>query len=597
MIKPNLTYSEKLKSVRDIMKDHGLDAYIVPRSDEYQGEFVAPYAERLKWLTGFTGSGGTALIFRKKAFVLTDGRYLLQVEAQVDNKLFQTGEYIKKTTAQWLAENIKEGSVVGYDPFLHTPNQISALQKECSKQGAILKSVEENVIDLAWEDQPPRPQGKVKLFPEDIAGKSSQDKIKDVVAAVKANKAQAFIFALPDSIAWLLNVRGSDIDYIPSVLSYLLISRRGNVRWFVDPDKISDDVRKALGKKVTICAPDDMNLQFMALAQASMERERPVMIDERYTPIQIKKMLEMRGATVKHMIDPSIAPKAQKTTSEIAAIRKAHIHDGVALVKFLKWLEESGVGQTEISVTDTLKAFRSQSAPFKGNSFPTIAGFGANGAIIHYRADKETNTRLEEGSLLLIDSGGQYAQGKAYGTTDITRTIAIGTPSDEMIESNTRVLKGHIGVASAKFPKGTIGAQVDAFARKPLWDTGLDFAHGTGHGVGCYLAVHEEAASISSRGQTPFQAGMLISNEPGYYKEGEYGIRIENLIIVQEDDNMLSFETLSYAPIDKSLVDVDMLRSEEQKWLNEYHHKTFEALSPLLDGDHKAWLKEKTTAL
>lgn len=597
MTKPSLTSSEKLKSVRDLMKKHGLDGYIVPRSDEYQGEFVAPYAERLKWLTGFTGSGGTALIFKKKALVLTDGRYLLQVKDQVDNKVFETGEYVKKSTAEWLSENVKEGSVVGYDPFLHTPNQIKAIHQECNDKGAILKPVEQNLIDSAWEDQPARPLGKVKLFPEEIAGKTSQDKIKDVVASIKANNAQAFIFTLPDSIAWLLNMRGSDIDYIPSVLSYLLISRRGNVRWFVESEKITDEVRKTLGKKVTICSPNDINVQFMALAQASRERERPVLIDERYTPIQIKTMLEMRGAKVSHMIDPSIAPKAQKTKSEIAALRKAHIHDGVALVKFLKWLDENSTGQTEISVAETLKSFRAQSAPFKGNSFPTISGFGTNGAIIHYRADKETNTRLGEGSLLLIDSGGQYAGGKAYGTTDITRTIAIGTPNNEMIENNTRVLKGHIAVASAKFPKGTVGAQIDTLARKSLWDVGLDYAHGTGHGVGCYLAVHEEAASISSRGQMPFEAGMLISNEPGFYKEGEYGIRIENLVLVEEDQEIMSFETLSYAPLDKTLINIELLSSQERGWLNTYHQTVFDKLSPLLDETHKKWLEEKTTAI
>jgi len=579
------------------MKTRGLDAYIVPRADEYQGEFVAPYAERLKWLTGFTGSGGAALIFRKKAFVLTDGRYMIQVKSQVDNALFETGDYMKKSTALWLAENINEGGVIGYDPYLYTPKQIKALEDECSKKSATLKPIDENLIDKIWSDQPARPQGQVSLFPDKIAGVSSKQKIKNLVAEIIDNNAQAVIFALPDSIAWLLNMRGADIDYIPSVLSYLLVSRRGNVRWFVDPEKIDKDIRKSLGKNITICAPRDMGLQFMALAQASAASGRDVLMDMRHTPIQIKSMLKLRGASIKDHTDPTIAPKARKTKSEATAIRKAHIEDGVALVKFLKWLEENGVGENEVSVAEKLKSFRAESKAFKGNSFPTIAGFGANGAIVHYRASNETAATLENGNLLLIDSGGQYAGGSIYGTTDITRTIAIGKPSQAMREKNTRVLRGHIGIAQAKFPRGTVGAQIDTLARKPLWDAGIDFAHGTGHGVGCYLAVHEDAANISPRGQTAFEPGMLISNEPGYYEQDAFGIRIENLVMVREEGHMLAFDTISYAPLDKSLIEVDMLGREERKWVNAYHHDVYEHLAPKLDDIHRDWLKEKTTPL
>jgi Xaa-Pro aminopeptidase len=590
MTKPSPTYAEKLKDLRTKMHDYGLDAYIVPRGDEYQGEFVAPYAERLKWLTGFTGSGGTALVFKDKAIVLTDGRYLIQVAAQVDNELFDTGDYVKKTTAKWLAENVGEGSVIGYDPFLFTPKQIEALVKECSEKGAKLKAVKDNLIDAIWKDQPSKPQGKAIPFPEDIAGISAAQKIENVVDAIKEEGGRALILTLPDSIAWLLNVRGSDIDYIPSVLSYLIVSTRGNVRWFVDPAKITDEVREALPSVVSIYPPKEMGLQFMALAQKSRESELPILMDMRYTPIQIKTMIEERGGEVRDFIDPSIKPKAQKTSQEVAAIRKAHIEDGVALVKFLKWLDEEGVGQTEISVSEKLKSLRSQSQYFKGNSFPTIAGFGSNGAIVHYRAEEKTNKTLEEGGLLLIDSGGQYAGDDCYGTTDITRTIAIGEPTQEMRENYTHVLKGHIGVAQARFPKGTVGAQVDALARKPLWDAGLDFAHGTGHGVGCYLAVHEEAANISPRGQTPFEAGMLISNEPGYYKEGEYGIRIENLILTIEKNDMFSFDTISFAPFDRKLIEVDMLSRSEKKWLKEYNKAIVEALSSYLESEEVGWL-------
>ena len=597
MAKPSVTYSQKLKALRTEMKNRNLDAYIIPRADEFQGEFVAPYAERLKWLTGFTGSGGVALVFVKKAFVLTDGRYLIQVESQVDNALYETGEYVKKNAAIWLAENLEEGSVVGYDPYLHTPKQIEAFEQECRKKGASLKAIDGNLIDAIWQDQPERPKGKVKVFPSKIAGISVKQKIKNLVAEINDNNAQAFILALPDSIAWLLNVRGSDIDYIPSVLSYLLVSRRGNVRWFVDPEKLSKEVRKAVGKNVMICAPRDMSVQFMALAQTSSEKERPVLMDMRHTPIQLKKMLEYRGAIVKDHIDPTIAPKARKTEEEATAIKKAHIEDGVALVKFLKWLEENGVGESEMSVTEKLEAFRAQSNAYKGNSFPTIAGFGSNGAIVHYRADEKTNATLENGNLLLIDSGGQYAKDDIYGTTDITRTIAIGEPAQDMRERNTRVLKGHIGVAQARFPRGTVGAQIDALARKPLWDADTDFAHGTGHGVGCYLAVHEDAANISPRGQTAFERGMLISNEPGYYEKDAYGIRIENLVMVHEQGHMLYFETISYAPLDKNLIVVSMLSEQERTWVNEYHHQVYEKLSPLLDEVHEKWLRDKTQPL
>ncbi|MFK7839941.1 MAG: aminopeptidase P family protein [Bdellovibrionales bacterium] len=597
MVKPSETCAEKLKALRDQMQRHGLDGYIVPRADEYQGEFVAPYAERLKWLTGFTGSGGMALVFQKKAFVLTDGRYLIQVKNQVDNAFFETGDYVKKPASQWLSENVSEGAVIGYDPFLFTPQQIKRLQKECGKKDANLKAINQNLIDVIWSDQPSPPNHPVSVFPEKIAGLSSKQKIKNVVSELIACNAQAFIFSLPDSIAWLLNIRSSDIEYIPLALSYLLISRRGNVRWFIDPERVGKDVRKSLGKNVMICAPNDMGLQFMALAQTSLEGERPVLIDSRYTPVQIQSMLELRGADVKDHIDPAIAPKACKTKTEIEAIRKAHIQDGIALIKFLKWLEENGEGHTETEISDQLKSFRTQSSAFRGNSFPTIAGYGSNGAIVHYRAEEETAETLKAGNLLLIDSGGQYADNDTYGTTDITRTIAIGEPTQAMRDHNTLVLKGHIALAKAKFPKGTTGAQIDTLARKALWDHGYDFAHGTGHGVGCYLSVHEEAANISSRGQTAFEPGMLLSNEPGYYEEGQYGIRIENLIHVIEHETMLSFETISFAPLDKALINASLLNQDEIEWVNQYHQDVFNNLADYLDESLTAWLKDKTSEL
>lgn len=603
MAKQKSPCSDKLTALRKAMDEAGVDGYLIPRADEYQGEFVAPYAERLKYISGFTGSGGIALVLKKKAFVLSDGRYVLQLAQQVDNDMFETGDYIKTPPQEWITKHAKEGAVIGYDPWLHTPAQLARMEKALMAKNITLKPVDGNLVDAIWADQPSKPNAPVMIFPDEIAGQSSVEKRQAIAAHIVEQGGYACVLSLPDSIAWLLNIRGSDIDYIPSVLSYAVIGRCGNVRWFVDPDKIGDNIRGVLGGDITLCAPDDMGLQFMALAQEAAAEGLPVLFDPAHTPLRIKTLLEERGAKLKEAPDPVIAPKALKTKAERDAIRKTHIADGVALVKFLKWLEQEATSgqESELTATQKLREFRAQSPAFKGDSFPTIAGFGENGAIVHYRASAETDTPIVAGNLLLVDSGGQYALDDIYGTTDITRTVAIGQPRDDLradICTNfTRVLKGHIALAQAKFPKGTVGSQIDILARKPLWDAGLDYAHGTGHGVGCYLAVHEDAANIPSRGQTPFEAGMLISNEPGYYHEGAYGIRTENLVLVVEDEGMLSFETVSFAPIDRSLIVTDMLTKSERNWLNTYHKQVFENLAPLLDADTQSWLEQKTKAV
>lgn len=588
--------TDRLKALRNEITHAGLAGYLVPRADEYQGEFVAPYAERLHWLTGFTGSGGCALVLADKAFMLTDGRYTLQAARQTDPSLYQIGDYIKTPIGKWITDNASEGDVIGYDPRLFTPAQINKIEGETKGQGITLKPIKGNIIDAIWQDQPNPPAAAATLFPDEIAGATAFQKRQKVAEILKEQGASACLLALPDSIAWLLNIRGSDIDYIPSVQSTILIDAKGRVSWFINPQKIGKEIRAALGNDVQIIAPDDMGVQIMALAQAS---DLPVLIDERYTPLHYKTLLETRGAIIKNAADPVIALKAQKTQAEQKSIRNAHILDGIALVKFLHWLEQNAVQETEISASEKLNSFRAENPAYKGESFPAISGFGPNGAIIHYRADETSNTALEEGSFLLLDSGGQYAAGEIYGTTDITRTIAIGTPTDEMRDSYTRVLKGHIALAAAKFPVGTVGAQIDTLARKPLWDVGLDYAHGTGHGVGCYLQVHEDAASISGRGQTAFQPGMLISNEPGYYKEGAYGIRIENLILVTHDESthFMGFETISLAPFDKTPIITDMLTHEEKDWLNAYHAQVLETLAPHLDDDESQWLKNACSAI
>lgn len=594
MKKQKHSYQEKVASLRHEIKNHGLDGYLIPRADEFQGEFVAPYAERLKWLTGFTGSGGCAVVLEDKAFVLTDGRYTLQASRQVDSALFQTGDYIKKPIGDWLHAHAKEGAVIGFDPWLFTAAQIEKIQKKAGKKGIILKPVDENLVDQIWGDQPAKPNGAVMLFDEKVAGISAKQKCEMIGNDIAEQGGAAALLTMPDSIAWLLNVRGSDIDYIPSVLSYVLIDTNGAVTWFIDPTKISKDVQAALGKDVVITPPEKTEVTLLALAK---KMDKPMLIDQSRTPIWFQNVFANAGVKILDQKDPTVHPKSLKTKTEQDAIRNAHIADGIALVKFMKWLEEEGAKATpsEISASEKLREFRSEHPAFKDDSFPTIAGFGASGAVIHYRASESTNTKIESGNMLLVDSGGQYCEGDCVGTTDITRTIGIGEVPHEMKESFTRVLQGHIALASAKFPKGTIGAQVDILARKPLWDVGLDYAHGTGHGVGCYLQVHEDAANISSRGQTAFEPGMLISNEPGYYKEGEYGIRTENLVLVKEvDEKSLCFETVSFAPIDRNLIVVDMLSATEVEWINAYHAQVFEKLSPHMDADLTEWLKGAT---
>lgn len=587
----------KISALRTVIEDHGLDGYIVPKADEFQGEFVAPYAERLKWLTDFTGSAGIAVVLKDKACVLSDGRYTLQLDAQVDRAVFDTADSVKTGAHGWLEDNADEGYVIGFDPMLFTVDQIESIEEKSPK--VVLKPVEGNLIDKVWFDQPEKPMGQVVLFNEQIAGKAVREKKAEIAGIVRQHEAQACILTMPDSISWLLNVRGSDIDFIPSVLSYAIVyaDEAKPVSWIIDQEKLEQDVLNALDVIVEVKGFDCLDeLQ-----------SGTVLLDPSSAPLWFKRDLERRQVEVKNIKDPCVKPKAAKTVSEYDAIKKAHIADGIALVKFLRWLDLNTPAEdvTELDAEAKLYEFRKEHDAFKGASFPTIAGYGPNGAIVHYRSSEKTNIPLNGGSLFLVDSGGQYYDGTDIaGTTDITRTIAIGEPSSEMVERNTLVLQGHIAVAQARFPQGTTGAQVDTLARQPLWSEHLDFAHGTGHGVGCYLAVHEEAANISPRGKTAFEAGMLISNEPGYYKSNEYGIRIENLIYVRETGQtnsngtaMLDFETVSYAPIDVRLIDVSLLSKQEKGWLNRYHALVFETLSLHLGADEKDWLEQKTKAL
>ena len=580
-----MDHTQKLHKLRKAFAKEGVDGFLVPRADEYQGEYVPECAERLAWLTGFTGSAGLAIILTDKAMVMSDGRYTTQLANQVDKGLYELVNSFDVKSEDWLKDNTGKNTVIGYDPKLHTPEQVKAKEKA----GIILKAVTTNPVDAVWKNRPKPPQEKVELFPETYAGSTAHDKIQDVQKELKYKKADAVVLTMPDSIAWLFNIRGHDVPHIPVALSYAIIPATGKAQWFIDENKITDAVRQNLQDIVEIKSQQDLP----KVLEEHGKNAKTIMLDPKRSSIWFKNLLENAGSNIVEADDPCVLPRACKNASEQAAMRASHIRDGVAIVKFLKWLEEEAPKEklTELSVEAKLESFRAEASEFREPSFSTIAGYGEHGAIVHYRANKQTNSTIKLDNLLLLDSGGQYED----GTTDITRTMAIGTPTQEMKERFTLVLKGHIALASAHFKKGTQGKDLDALARKPLKDNGLDYAHGTGHGVGCYLSVHEEAVSINDRGDKAVQAGMVLSNEPGYYKDGEYGIRIENLLLTQEaQDGSLYFDTITLAPIDKNLIVTDMLGDKEKEWLNDYHERVFKTLSPLLDKPTADWLKQAT---
>lgn len=577
--------SQKLSALREVLQKEGVGGFIVPRTDEYQGEYVPPCAERLRWLTGFTGSAGTAIVLADRAVVMSDGRYTIQLKQQVDADLFELADSTQVSPAQWMAANAG-GRTIGYDPRLHTPREVKAWEDK----GIAMKPLAANPLDAVWADRPAAPAATVEIFPMTYAGQSAADKLDDIANTIEARKAQAALVTLPDSIAWLLNIRAADIAHIPVALSYGIVSADGMFDWFIDAARVPAGVMESFGNRVSLRGPEDIGT---ALEAFSGKR---VMVDERRTSVWFTERLKSASAEIIDAKDPCIAPKARKNRAEQAAMRTAHVRDGVAVTKFLKWISKEGPREklTELDAEAKLEEFRRMAPEYRDSSFDTIAGFGPNGAIVHYRADEKTNRAIEMWNLLLLDSGAQYMD----GTTDITRTIAIGTPTDAMKTHYTLVLKGHIAVSSARFPAGTTGAQIDALARAPLWQHNLDYAHGTGHGVGCYLSVHEEAASLSPRGVEPVEAGMIISNEPGYYREGEYGIRIENLVLCREDGTcvstgkpMLAFETLTLAPYDRHLIAADMLTPDEKFWLGTYHKRVYAELSPHLDEETREWLK------
>ncbi len=571
-------FSRKLTDLRSLFEREGVDGFLVPRADEFQGENVPASSDRLRWLTGFTGSAGVAIILKDKAVAMSDGRYTIQLKQEVDGTLYALDDYTKVSPPEWIAANGPD-AVIGYDPRLHTPNEI----KKFEEKGVKIKAVS-NLIDAIWKDRPAPPSANVELFPLKFAGVEAKQKLDAVAENLREQKADAAIITLPDSIAWMLNIRSSDIAHTPVALSNAIVRSDGTLDWFINESRVPEAVQRSFGNRVSLVRPELIERAIAAL------KGKAVIVDGRHSSVWFTGKLEEHGVEVLNAKDPSIPLKARKNDAEQKSMRAAHVRDGVAMVKFLKWLDENTAPLDELGVEKKLHAFRAEAKEFKDTSFDTIAGFGPNGAIVHYRAKPQTNLKIEKGNLLLLDSGAQYED----GTTDITRTIAIGEPTDEMRKMNTLVLKGHIAVATAKFPQGTKGVDIDKLARTPLQERGFDYAHGTGHGVGCYLSVHEEAASLSPRGIEPIEVGMIISNEPGFYKEGAFGIRIENLVLAQEEGGVMGFETLTLAPLDLSLVDFNLLDENEKGWLNDYHARVYETLAPLLDAPTKDWLKNKT---
>ncbi len=587
----------RIKELRRLMAAWHLGAYLVPRADEHQGEYVPPSAERLRWLTGFSGSAGLAIVAKKAAVLIVDGRYTVQARAEVDAAAMEVSQLPRARIAEWLGENLSRGQTVGYDPRLHTVAEVERLEAALKAKGIKLRAIARNLIDRLWgRERPAAPLNPVTVHPVKLAGKSAQDKIADIQGRLKADGQDAVILTLSDSVAWAFNIRGADIPHIPVALAFAVVPQTGKPELFIAPEKIDSPARSHLEAFARVSPPAALADRIKALRKA----KKRVRVDPNTAAFWFARALG--GARrIARGPDPCLALKAVKTAAEIKGAHAAQVRDGAAVVRFLAWLDAQAPGDIdEIEAVRRLEGFRRATNQLREISFDTISGSGPNGAIVHYRVNASTNRTLRSGELFLIDSGAQYLD----GTTDITRTVAIGRPTPEMRERFTLVLKGHIAIATARFPEGTRGIDLDPLARSALWQHGLDYDHGTGHGVGSYLSVHEGPQSISKAGMAPLQPGMICSNEPGYYKEGAYGIRIENLVLVTEpvevaggDRPMMGFETLTLAPIDRRLIVKEMLAADEIAWLNAYHARVAETLSPELDADSRRWLEDATALL
>lgn len=587
-------HADRLARLRAELASRGLGGFVVPISDEHMSEYVGDYAQRMAWLTGFGGSAGTAAVLPEKAAVFVDGRYTEQVQGQVDGTLFDYVGVPQSSVAEWLGANVSAGQKVGYDPWLHGVDWARGLAAALAARGAELVAVTSNPLDAVWDDQPAPSAAPVAVHDTELAGQAAADKRAIIADWLKAKGLDTTVMTALDSVAWTFNIRGQDVSHTPVGLAFALLHADATADLFIAPEKMTDAVRAHLGNSVRIHDRDAFEPALAALSG------RKVAVDPDRAVAAIFTALEAAGVVIARHRDPAVLPKAIKNPVELDGTRAAHVRDGVAVARFLKWMEEVAPqgGLDELGAAARLKAFREENGALVDLSFDTISAAGPNGALPHYKVDETTNRRIEAGTLYLVDSGGQYAD----GTTDITRTIAIGTPTAEMRRRFTQVLKGHIALAMARFPRGTRGSQLDILARQYLWADGVDYAHGTGHGVGAYLAVHEGPQRIAkpAGGQAgteePLHAGMILSNEPGYYKAGHFGIRIENLVIVVPvsidgaEEEMLTFETITFAPIARDLIDGALLSPAEADWLDAYHAAVFDKLSPGMDDATREWL-------
>jgi Xaa-Pro aminopeptidase len=587
----------RLSAFREELARRKLTGFVIPRADQQQNEYVAPSEERLAWLTGFTGSAGLAIVLSREAAVFVDGRYTLQAAKQVDAKAWNVESLIDPPPESWLTKHLTAGDRLGFDPWLHTTVVAERLAAACAKAGAELVAVDSNPLDAVWTERPAPPLGPVAVHGPQFSGEAESEKLGRIHLEIVRSGVEALVLSDSHAVAWTFNIRGADVSHTPLPLSYALVPKDGRPIVFIDHRKLSNSARDHLEQTADVAEPDALTSKLTELSQSGAS----IALDGATAADALSRLIVAAGGKPVRGNDPVSLLKAVKNATEIEGAKTAHRRDAVALARFLAWIDrEAPSGAlTEIDTVEALETFRRDTGALKDVSFPTIAGTGPNGAIVHYRVTRKTNRRISPGDLLLIDSGAQYED----GTTDVTRTIAIGTPTHEMRDRFTRVLRGHIAIACALFPDGTTGAQIDTLARQFLWQAGIDFEHGTGHGVGSYLSVHEGPARISKLGTTPLRRGMILSNEPGYYKTDGFGIRIENLELVVAADiagaekPVNAFETLTLAPIDRNLVDLNMLSADELSWLNEYHAKVRHAVRPHLDEATKAWLDAATAPL
>ncbi|WP_448502472.1 aminopeptidase P family protein [Sphingomonas sp.] len=591
------THADRLAALRAQLATQRLDGFVVPLTDEHMSEYVGGYAQRLAWLTGFEGSAGTAVVLPAQAAIFTDGRYTLQVREQVSGDHWAYVAVPATSVSEWLGNHAPDGARIGYDPWLHTRAWVDEATRALAERGAELVATPTNPIDALWADRPQPSAAKLTPYPDELAGRSAAEKRSEIAGWLAERRADAVVLSALDSIAWAFNIRGGDVESTPVALAYAVVRADATADLFVASEKLGDDVRRHLGDAVRVHdrLAFENHLRGLSGKRVAADPERAV--------AAIFDALDDGGARILAVRDPAVLAKARKNPAEIAGHEAAQLRDAGAMVRFLKWIEAAAPagGQTELSAAAKLHDFRRQTGKLLDLSFNTISGTGAHGAIPHYHVTEESNAPIEPGQLYLVDSGGQYLD----GTTDITRVVPVGTPTAEMRDRFTRVLKGHIGLATAIFPDGTVGGQLDGFARRPLWEAGLDYPHGTGHGVGAYLSVHEGPQRIAAPNypgggpNEPLRAGMILSNEPGYYKAGEYGIRIENLVLIEPRDvpggeqPMLCFRTLTFVPIERDLIDPALLTPLECEWLNAYHADVLAKVGPTLDDEHRAWLAAK----